>query len=72
MGANLPRAEDARDASTMARPTQAKHLGRAFFFVRNAAHRTLGAIFLMTTAQLYTQGKLALGRPIAHTPVTRK
>ncbi|MFB3817476.1 MAG: glycosyltransferase family 2 protein [Candidatus Methylomirabilales bacterium] len=28
--------------------------------------------FLMATAQLYTQGKLALGLPIAHTPVTRK
>ena len=28
--------------------------------------------FLMATAQLYTQGKLALGFPIAHTPVTRK
>lgn len=27
---------------------------------------------LMATAQLYTQGKLALGLPIAHTPVTRK
>jgi hypothetical protein len=28
--------------------------------------------FLMATAQIYTQGKLALGLPIAHTPVTRK
>jgi cellulose synthase/poly-beta-1,6-N-acetylglucosamine synthase-like glycosyltransferase len=28
--------------------------------------------FLMATAQLYTQGKLALGLPITHTPVTRK
>jgi cellulose synthase/poly-beta-1,6-N-acetylglucosamine synthase-like glycosyltransferase len=28
--------------------------------------------FLMATAQLYMQGKLALGFPIAHTPVTRK
>jgi hypothetical protein len=28
--------------------------------------------FLMASAQLYTQGKLALGLPIAHTPVTRK
>jgi len=28
--------------------------------------------FLMATAQLYTQGKLALGLPISHTPVTRK
>jgi cellulose synthase/poly-beta-1,6-N-acetylglucosamine synthase-like glycosyltransferase len=28
--------------------------------------------FLMATAQLYMQGKLALGLPIAHTPVTRK
>jgi cellulose synthase/poly-beta-1,6-N-acetylglucosamine synthase-like glycosyltransferase len=28
--------------------------------------------FLMASAQLYTQGKLALGFPIAHTPVTRK
>ena len=42
------------------------------FFVRNAAYRRLDSIFLMATAQLYTQGKLALGRPIAHTPVTRK
>jgi hypothetical protein len=30
------------------------------------------AYFLMATAQLYMQGKLALGLPIAHTPVTRK
>lgn len=28
--------------------------------------------FLMASAQLYMQGKLALGLPIAHTPVTRK
>jgi cellulose synthase/poly-beta-1,6-N-acetylglucosamine synthase-like glycosyltransferase len=28
--------------------------------------------FLMASAQLYTQGKLALGLPITHTPVTRK
>ncbi len=28
--------------------------------------------FLMATAQLYTQGKLALGLPITQTPVTRK
>ncbi|MBI2561396.1 MAG: glycosyltransferase family 2 protein [candidate division NC10 bacterium] len=28
--------------------------------------------FLMATAQLYTQGKLALGLPITYTPVTRK
>ena len=28
--------------------------------------------FLMATAQLYTQGKLALGLPITHTSVTRK
>jgi hypothetical protein len=28
--------------------------------------------FLMATAQLYMQGKLALGLPIAHTSVTRK
>src|SRR5574337_1099607 len=28
--------------------------------------------FLMASAQLYTQGKLALGLPISHTPVTRK
>ena len=28
--------------------------------------------FLMATAQLYTQGKLALGLPITHTPITRK
>jgi cellulose synthase/poly-beta-1,6-N-acetylglucosamine synthase-like glycosyltransferase len=28
--------------------------------------------FLMATAQLYMQGKLALGLPIAHTPITRK
>ncbi len=27
---------------------------------------------LMASAQLYMQGKLALGLPIAHTPVTRK
>ena len=32
----------------------------------------LHSYFLMATAQLYMQGKLALGRPIAHTPVTRK
>lgn len=32
----------------------------------------LHSYFLMATAQLYTQGKLALGLPIAHTPVTRK
>jgi len=32
----------------------------------------LHAYFLMATAQLYTQGKLALGLPIGHTPVTRK
>jgi cellulose synthase/poly-beta-1,6-N-acetylglucosamine synthase-like glycosyltransferase len=28
--------------------------------------------FLMATAQLYTQGKLALGLPITQTPITRK
>jgi hypothetical protein len=72
MGANLPRAEDALDASTMARPKQAKHPGRAFSFVRRAARRRLDSIFLMATAQFYTQGKLAPGRPIAHTPVTWK
>jgi hypothetical protein len=32
----------------------------------------LHTYFLMATAQLYTQGKLALGLPIPHTPVTRK
>jgi cellulose synthase/poly-beta-1,6-N-acetylglucosamine synthase-like glycosyltransferase len=32
----------------------------------------LHSYFLMATAQLYMQGKLALGLPIAHTPVTRK
>lgn len=32
----------------------------------------LHSYFLMATAQLYTQGKLALGLPITHTPVTRK
>ena len=32
----------------------------------------LHSYFLMATAQLYTQGKLALGLSIAHTPVTRK
>ncbi len=32
----------------------------------------LHSYFLMASAQLYTQGKLALGMPIAHTPVTRK
>jgi len=32
----------------------------------------LHSYFLMATAQLYMQGKLALGRPITHTPVTRK
>ena len=32
----------------------------------------LHSYFLMATAQIYTQGKLALGMPIAHTPVTRK
>jgi len=39
MGANLPRAEDALDASTMARPKQVKQPGRAFFSsgVRRAA-----------------------------------
>ena len=32
----------------------------------------LHSYVLMALAQLYTQGKLALGLPIAHTPVTRK
>jgi cellulose synthase/poly-beta-1,6-N-acetylglucosamine synthase-like glycosyltransferase len=32
----------------------------------------LHSYFLMASAQLYTQGKLALGLPITHTPVTRK
>jgi len=32
----------------------------------------LHTYFLMASAQLYTQGKLALGLPITHTPVTRK
>lgn len=32
----------------------------------------LHSYFLMAMAQLYTQGKLAMGLPIAHTPVTRK
>jgi cellulose synthase/poly-beta-1,6-N-acetylglucosamine synthase-like glycosyltransferase len=32
----------------------------------------LHSYFLMATAQLYMQGKLAMGLPIAHTPVTRK
>jgi hypothetical protein len=32
----------------------------------------LHSYFLIATAQLYTQGKLALGLPITHTPVTRK
>jgi cellulose synthase/poly-beta-1,6-N-acetylglucosamine synthase-like glycosyltransferase len=32
----------------------------------------LHSYFLMATAQIYTQGKLALGLPIAHTSVTRK
>jgi cellulose synthase/poly-beta-1,6-N-acetylglucosamine synthase-like glycosyltransferase len=34
MGANLPGAGEARDPSTMARPTQPEHRGRAFFFAR--------------------------------------
>jgi hypothetical protein len=60
MGAILAGAEEAPDASSMARPSQPEH------------HINLHNHFLMATAQLYTQGKLALGLPIAHTPVTRK
>jgi hypothetical protein len=60
MGAFVPGAKDALEVSTMARPTQKRHFGRAISF------------FLMATAQIFTQGMLALGRPIAHTPVTRK
>jgi hypothetical protein len=95
MGAFIPGAEDAPEASTMARPTQTRHFGRAISFVRHlfgtsrdsllrqAIDRllewfrlvfspiNLHSYFLMATAQIYTQGKLALGLPIAHTPVTR-
>jgi hypothetical protein len=163
MGAFVPGAEDALEVSTMARPTQTRHFGRAISFVRGlfgtsrdsllrqAIDRLLDAApllttlklhgqslcvspmaafnlvfqtivltsstllgmvviphtmrpiiyqrlprrwqrtrkfmewfrlvfspinlhsyFLMATAQIYTQGKLALGLPIAHTSVTRK
>jgi hypothetical protein len=123
MGAFVPGAEDVPEVSTMARPTQTRHFGRAICFVRglfgtsrdsllrqtidrlldaapllttlklhgqslcvspmaafNLVFQTivltsstlLHSYFLMATAQIYTQGKLALGLPIAHTPVTRK
>jgi len=44
MGVNFPRAEAALDPSNMARPAQAEHFGRAFFFVRRLAGHTFGSV----------------------------
>lgn len=60
MGGILAGAEETPDASSMACPSQPEN------------PINLHNYFLMATAQLYVQGKLALGLPISHTPVTRK
>jgi cellulose synthase/poly-beta-1,6-N-acetylglucosamine synthase-like glycosyltransferase len=56
------------------RPPRAWQRTRKFFewFRLVFSPMNLHSYFLMATAQLYTQWKLALGLPIAHTPVTRK
>ena len=45
MGANYPWADEARDPSTMARPTQPEHRGRAFFFARRGAGQVRDSVF---------------------------
>lgn len=45
MGANVPGADEARDPSTMARPTQPEHRGRAFFFARRGAGQVRDSVF---------------------------